>query len=149
MGRPTYETAGDLADEESVARELAKAWASDPFKLPKFYKCDWAFSREGTVRAFIEIKCRKNLPNKYPTVIISADKWAYLRQLDEALEIPALLVFKFSDGSVFYIRPASTDRGAVIVGGRHDRGDPEDAEPVVHIPIEHLSLARGPKPESP
>ena len=144
MARPTYETAADLDAEAKVAAQLARAWEAEPLKLPKFYKCDWALSREGAVKVFLEIKCRRNTPSKYPTVIISADKYAYLKQLDAALGIPALLVFKFSDGSVYYVRPAACDPFPVAVGGRHDRNDPEDTEPVVHIPVGSLTIAYGP-----
>ena len=137
--RPKYESPADIELETEVAKFLAGKWSSDAVKLPRFYKCDWALRRGRKVGAFLEIKCRKNASGKYPTIILSADKWTYLRQVDEALGVPALFVAKFTDG-IRFIRPAKANGMVVEMGGRQDRGDWQDVEPVVHIPIGEMTV---------
>lgn len=136
--RPKYESQQDIELEAGVAKHLASKWSSDAVKLPKFYKCDWALKRGKKVGALLEIKCRKNASDKYPTIILSADKWTYLRQMDESLGVPAFFVAKFTDG-IRFIRPAKAQGFTVEMGGRHDRGDWQDVEPVVHIPVSSMT----------
>jgi hypothetical protein len=135
--RPKYESKSDIEFETQVASHLAAVWTADAVKLPRFYKCDWALRRGKKVAALLEIKCRKNAADKYPTIILSSDKWSYLRQMDAALNVPALFVAKFTDG-IRYIRPATSHNFTVEMGGRFDRGDWQDMEPVIHIPISEM-----------
>jgi hypothetical protein len=136
--RPQYETTDDIVRETEVAKHLADKWSLSAIKLRKGYKCDWAFLRNTKVTALVEIKCRTNASDKYPTVILSADKWAYLVHIDAALNIPAYFIVRFTD-SIRHIRPAKYHNFNIRMGGRYDRGDWQDMEPVVHIPIESMT----------
>ena len=138
MSRPAYESNENLSEEEKVAYFVAAAWGGEPVKLPKFYKCDWGIVKLGSIKALIEIKCRDFMPDKYPTLILSADKWTYLCCSDFALGIPCLFVARFADQSIRYIRPSHQQGFIVNLGGRSDRSDWQDMEPVVHIPIDQM-----------
>ncbi len=136
--RPVYESDENLSEETKVAYLVASAWGGEPVKLPKFYKCDWGIVVLGSIKALIEIKCRDFKPDKYPTIILSADKWTYLCYSDAALGIPCLFVARFADKSIRYIRPSHQKGFSVKLGGRNDRSDWQDIEPVVHIPIDQM-----------
>lgn len=141
MSRPTYETNDHLALETAVAQRVGKVWGTTPSKLPKFYKCDWSLARGDAVVAFIEVRCRNFTYEKYPTIIISSEKWAYLINRDKILNCPFFFCVRFSDDKIYYTRPLhhAEENFAVKIGGRtaggkNDRGDWQDIEPVVHIP---------------
>jgi hypothetical protein len=141
--RPTYETSDHLALETAVANRVGKAWGATPTKLPKFYKCDWALTRGDSVEAFIEVRCRNFTYEKYPTIIISSEKWAYLVNRDKTLHRPFFFCVRFADDKIYYVRPSHLADAKFVVkmggrtaGGKNDRGDWQDIEPVVHIPTE-------------
>jgi hypothetical protein len=141
--RREYGTAENFANEDIVANRFAKAYGYKSNKTPRFYKVDRVMTKNGNVKCFVEIKCRTNVFDKYPTVILSSDKWNFLYQLDVSLNTPAIMVFSFTDGKIGYIRPRNNaDKIKVSIGGRIDRNDQDDIEPVVHIPIGLLTFPK-------
>lgn len=142
MPRPDYESEEHLTEEAKVAYLLAEVWSATPSKLPKFYKCDWALVIKTNIKALLEIKCRDIMPDQYDTVILSADKWTYLINIDRALGVPALFCVRFADKSIRYIRPSHQKGFLVKLGGRNDRQDWQDVEPVVHIPVDQMRIVK-------
>lgn len=135
--RPRYETAYDMADERGVAERLSVLWSCDLRKMPEFYPCDWAFVRSQKVVGLAEGKCRKVMSSAYPTLILSLHKWTDLQRY--AQHTPTLLVARFND-CIKWI-PVDGKPREVGIGGRKDRGDWQDTEPVVHIPIKEMKTA--------
>ena len=133
--RPTYETKDSLTREGVVAKAVASAWASDAVKMPKYYKCDYALSRGKMVKAFLEIKCRDVLPDTYETIILSADKFTFLLEMERSTRVPCFFVVRFSDNSIRYAKLSEVKGFTIEIGGRFDRNDDDDTEAVVHIPI--------------
>lgn len=137
MTRPKYESPADLAAERHVARLIEREWKAQLQKLPDQYKLDFAAYRDGELVAWLEIKNRTHAAGAYPTLILSVAKWHAGVALAVTSGCPFLVVANFVDGAKF----VRYSRGKVLdvrygPGGRTDRGDAQDQEPVIHIPME-------------
>lgn len=141
MGRPVYETAHDRARETGVSEALALAWRCEVHKLPRLYACDFAVMRDNVVQAWLEIKVRNA---SYSTYLLSLHKWIKGVELSEATGKPFLLVVSWPvDGErVICYRPLVREPVHVVLGGRKDRGDPNDVEPMVEIPMSGFRTIR-------
>ena len=134
MARPMYETTLDIGREASVAEVLASAWSCAIHKLPRLYACDFAAMRNKVVSAWLEIKVRNA---SYPTYLISLHKWIKGIELSEATGKPFLLVVSWpvNGERVVMFHPVTREPIRVVLGGRKDRNDPDDIEPMVEIPV--------------
>jgi len=133
MSRPLYESQADLQNETQVAEHLNKAWSCKFHKLPMSYNVDWMIMRDKPV-AFAELKCRKNDSTRYPTLMLSLNKWVKGSQFANELDVPFFIICRWTDG-LFFHEVGSTPV-TYGIGGRTDRGDSQDTEPVVYIPVE-------------
>lgn len=142
MGRPQYETEDDLQEERQIISKLRSALSCQSDKLPISYGLDYSMSRDGNVIAFVEVKRRQNYSGTYDTIFVSALKRMKARELTLATGLPCFFVVGFDDG-VFMLdfkeQPDSIERG-----GRKDRGDSADMEPVVHYKIERMKFVPDP-----
>jgi len=98
------------------------------------YYIDWVFLRNQKPVAIAEVKCRTNPREQYPTLMLSLAKWMHGKQLAKELAVPFLVVIKWTDGIFWH---EVTDKSLIShgFGGRTDRNDDQDVEPVVYIPI--------------
>jgi len=130
--RPIYETRENRQEEQDVADRLAAAWKASIIKFPRLAKVDRLVTLNGEARAWLEIKCRRNRMDAYPTYMISSRKIQDGLDLSEATKIPFILAVSWSDGvcwtKVESMYPTRS-------GGRVDRGDAQDIEMVCDIPI--------------
>lgn len=139
MTRPLYESAGDLKNERQVATLLCSLWGMDAHKLPRTYSLDYAMtSRSNTkkVVAFVEIKCRQVPSWQYDTLLISMAKVLRGKAIARETNIPTMLIVRWNDmvGGIDFKDIDSE----ISLGGRTDRGDQQDVEPVYLIPIERF-----------
>lgn len=134
--RPLYESAKDLANELQVSSALAIKWDCNFFKMPMSYHVDWMIMKDKP-KAFAELKCRNNQIGRYPTFLLSLSKWMKGKDLAKEVGIPFLIIVRWTDG-VFY-HEAGSSEVTYGVGGRRDREDAADVEPVVLIPIEKFT----------
>lgn len=134
MNRPMYETPESLKKEDEVAQKISAAWNTKLNKIPIKYRVDYAAERNGKIVAWIEIKCRTNDMNDYETYMLSLDKYNASIELGKVTNLPVTLVVKWND-KIGYADLLHC-RGVIKMGGRVDRGDPQDVEPAVFIPIE-------------
>jgi hypothetical protein len=133
--RPTYENSSDIANEERVAQELTELWGLDKWhRNPPKYPIDISFIKDGRIIGFAEIKCRAVTRNQYDTYMISVGKVMSAHSLTKATSLPCLLVVRWSD-SIGWIDLAMTEPKYVGWGGRVDRKDSQDMEPVMHYDI--------------
>ena len=134
MARPTYESSGDRSSETVAVEKFIGSFGGDVsfIKLPVQYKMDFALVRNGTITAFVEVKCRKNHKHTYPTYMISMSKQVAAASFN-AIGINCILLVQWAD-SMGWVQLTNPD-WKVKVGGRKDRGDWQDIEPVTHIPI--------------
>lgn len=129
-----YESAQDKSHEAQVIARLCSAWGCDAKKMPAAYPMDWSLKKGQEVKALAEIKFRNA---SYPTYIVSLRKYSDMLNLHQASGLPCLLVVCWpEDGRRVIKYTAVTNKPAkVIHGGRTDRGDSQDVEPMAEIPM--------------
>ena len=132
MSRPIYENDETMADEAEVIDQVAARWKAGWTKLPRSYRADYALSREGKIVAWVEVKCRSNSREQYPTYMLSLGKEMALLDLARHTGCPAILVVRWTDQMGYVTLPV--EGAHVMMGGRKDRGDSADIEPTIHIP---------------
>lgn len=131
----------DERNEQLVSELMERAWGVEMRKFGRFDRIDRYGVQNGVTRFVAEIKVRRNESNCYPTVFASAAKWFKLLQLSEALDVPGLYVFAFTDGIVGYVRADEIDARRHRIAGRIDRVDaPNDQELIIDVPIEQLEI---------
>ena len=137
MKRPMYETEANLENERRAKQFLEERWSCVLHKVPLKYQVDWMAMRGDNPMAFIEYKFRENLSfYKYPRYMISLDKWMKAKQLSKEVEVPFVMVITFTEGTYY----GSFDNTMTLemkygFGGRYDRGDAQDVEPMVFLPL--------------
>jgi hypothetical protein len=135
--RQLYESKEDRSNEREVASRLASIKACDFKKLPMAYYIDWVFLRNQKPVAIAEVKCRSNPSTQYPTLMLSLAKWMHGKQLAKELSVPFLVIIRWTDG-IFWHEASDKSLISHGFGGRTDRNDDQDVEPVVYIPINHF-----------
>ena len=138
--RPTYETAEDRKREKAVADKITEKINVPLNRYPEYHPFDWYGDFNG-IRHNVEIKCRDIIWGKYKTIILSrrkmVDGWhEFITQ-----GRPFIFVVKDRQGKIMRYRMTRKNAARLKsrMGGRWDRGDPQDIEQVVDIPINMFS----------
>ena len=127
--RPIYENAHTLRAEDEVAGRVGSRWRCALRKLPRSYSIDYMLMRDSVVIAWLEVKCRDK---RYDTLILSLGKVMEGRRLSRETGRPFVVVVSLPDGDFWKV--VTPDESLVIaLGGRVDRNDPADMEPVAHF----------------
>jgi hypothetical protein len=127
----------DFINESSVISALSKKFNCTFRKMPIKYGLDYAALRNGRVVAFIEIKCRTCRSDKYDEYMISLHKVMAAAKLSSTTNLPCFLVVAWTD-AIGYTHISAP---SVEFGGRQDRNDEDDIEPVALIPISHFNIS--------
>jgi hypothetical protein len=143
--RPVYETGADKTRERKLANEMALLWEVAAKENPKMYPIDFCFVNDKKeVVGFAEIKTRTHPFGTFQTYILSVHKVADAKSLASATGKSVLLVVQWSCGTIAYLDlDCQPDR--VEWGGRSDRGDGQDMEPVNHYTMERFTIATATK----
>lgn len=128
--RRTYESERDREREQAVALAAFGPLGLTVAKLPLAYEVDFAVMRGERVVGVAEVKVRSRA---YETVLLSLRKVQALERHARCGLIAWLLV-AVPEG-VYAQRVLPGERLDVRWGGRADRGDWQDREPVVHLPM--------------
>jgi hypothetical protein len=136
MSRPMYENAQSLGVEEATMAAACMAWGAGKRKLPIAYRVDWAVTMNNAIVAWAECKRRYNPSTRYPTLILSLAKYMHGVELSERTGLPFMVVVEFDDGIWYYEHETMPP---LVWGGRRDRNDSQDQEPLVDIPIAKFS----------
>lgn len=131
--RPKYETTTDLNNEYVAQRRVEMSLNCRLYKLPISYRADWVATRDNKIVAVIEYKKRTFEKDKYPTTFVFVDKWMNGKQLAESMGVPFILAIEWTDGIFWHI--AGSSDVEFRISGRTDRGDSQDIQPAVHIPV--------------
>jgi hypothetical protein len=152
--RAIYETPEDKERERAAVAAFAARYGLDTVELPPRYPVDFAVVREGDggldeVTAFGEVKIRSNPADRYPTAILGAAKWAEAITLAERTGCKLILLYGWDSGKdIRWVELTKlTNPPRIAPGGRTDRGDNQDEEPVVHIPVELFRHVSSSAPE--
>ena len=136
MPRKRYETNADLNNERAVADIIERQWNCKCMKLSYKDKLDFAVVREGSIKAWIEVKCRnikKQLEGDfgypYERYMISMSKINAGIRLAKETDKPFFLVVKFDNG-IFYYKPKKEELDLEWGGRWKTQRDAEDMEPV-------------------
>ncbi len=134
--RPVYETQSDRDGEREIVIQICDAWSCVAEKGRHLGFVDYYLYKPKTnLIAVIEIKNRKSLSlNRFSSYMISKTKITNGLNIANELAVPYLLVVNFAESLMF----AEIKKGYKFkesMGGRKDRGDPNDIEEVVFIPI--------------
>jgi hypothetical protein len=140
MTRPLYETQGNLDAERAIVLDVERRWKCKAHKLPIQYKIDYALTREKKIVAAAEIKVRTTPHDKYPTYMLSLSKIQAAVDLSKTLSVPVMLIVKWSD--VIGVVDLSKAGKLFEIGGRKDRDDWQDCEPVGLIPVKDFMLRK-------
>jgi len=137
MARPMYEDEASWTREDGFRRDIEHWTGKILNKLPISYRVDYAVTQNGKVVGFTELKCRGVPSTKYKTLILSLGKWEALLSLQQsARNLRSNLAVRFTDTDLWFpVFPETRDAVEVRWGGRNDREDWQDMEPVVHLPI--------------
>lgn len=133
-----YQRESDKAAERDVAGALGRAWQCEPVEFPAISPIDWYMKRGTQLVALVEIKERRNRTHDaFKTVMLNSMKALSLVTGSMAFSCPAYFVIRFTDG-IFWINISDTIGMPTAVRGRTDRGDRNDIEPCVEIPVDRL-----------
>jgi hypothetical protein len=137
--RPKYETSTDLKKEKMAVQTFVDSFGEDVqiAKLPLQYRMDFCLVKDGVVLNFVEVKCRSNKMSAYSTYIISTSKIVAARSYYD-INISCILLVDWSD-KMGWVELSKNDWPSKI-GGRKDRGDWQDIEPVTHIPLSEFKV---------
>ncbi len=137
--RPLYETDDDLSREARFAAIIADSFKCQLHKMPIRYGLDFVAVKDGRTIGFVETKIRMNPVERYPTYMISLGKFMTAEAIMQTTSIPCRLAVMWTDGWGF-VKMKMTPDVVVSVGGRRDRGDDQDVEPVCLIPISNFTV---------
>jgi len=135
--RKIYETQYDLDNEKSISEVIQSVCNLSLRKLRMKYFIDFIAFRNKKAVAVVEVKKRNNNHDTYPTLILSLAKYNRGVEFFKVNGLKFIFAVQFNDGCFFY-KYKDGDRFAIELGGRTDRKDAEDIEPVVHIPINRM-----------
>lgn len=134
MSRPIYESARDLGNEARVAQRISAAWQCDVVKLKRAYAVDYALLTGRACRALCEIKVRSYSMERLGSMggfMLSLHKWHEGQSLARAARVPFVIVVD-ADGELHW-HSVNGEHDGLIFGGRSDRNDEQDVEPVVTL----------------
>lgn len=134
--RPFYENDTDRTNERAVADKICSIMSCEAMKLPISYGLDYALCRGPEIIAFAEVKRRKNHSARYDTIMVSALKRMKAREITLATGRPCFFAVEYDDGIFLIDFKEQPDR--VEHGGRKDRGDSADMEPVIHYQVNRM-----------
>ena len=135
--RQRYESSGDRANEELIAREFACKWQASYHKLPMSYVLDYAFVRGQRIVGYMECKRRTNKMNQYPTIFIAQKKVEQAALVEAATGMKTVFAVKWADATGYLML---NDPDYFAIGGRSDRNDSADQEPMAHFAVSRVTL---------
>lgn len=143
MSRPIYEREGDRDNERQAAEKfreylvqtlIPKPGSVELREAPRLHPFDYEVIVDGKPWALVEIKCRKNRREDYPSYMIGLQKIRGLREAAHIRNMASFLLVSWSDTLGYAPAVSIAERGIKSWGGRIDRNDPFDQEAVLYVP---------------
>lgn len=139
MARPRYERPEDVANEYAVIAKFSTLFpGAEVTRLSDEGHAFTVLSKDGRPRIVVEIKTRRNGSYKYPTFMISKQKYDALHRLSLRGMRTGILV-QWTDRLGYVTVPVEH---TTTIGGRYDRGDARDVETVVMIGVDKFETVR-------
>jgi|TARA_R100000482_G_C5084169_1_gene127568 uncharacterized protein YcsI (UPF0317 family) len=143
MARKLYETKKSLAAEKVFAEDLEKYFQVNLKKLPMQYGLDFIAldKRNKKPQFFLELKERRCNRNTYPTYIISLAKFMKAKEIYRSLNLHTFLCVRWKDVTGYMNMDDIEDHMIdITVGGRYDRNDWQDVEPLLNLEIGKFTI---------
>jgi len=135
--RPLYENKKSLEKEREFAAVIQEAWNCTLVKLPIQYSLDYGCYRDKEFLGFVELKNRSVNKSTYPTYMISLSKFLKAKELSRSTGKGTSLCVSWKDEKG-YVRLDTIAGYDINQGGRTDRNDWQDQEPIVFIDINNF-----------
>jgi hypothetical protein len=133
-----YETDADLAKEKAAEDKIYSSLGWYCMKLGEAkYRVDWGLFDDLKMIGWGEFKFRNVPKDRFPTLLLSADKWMRLLDLSETAGLKSFMFVQWADSDLHCLRVGREINLMVKYthGGNYARNHSGDIEPVVHIPI--------------
>lgn len=142
--RPIYERDSDRTREAAAITVLARCTGAVPVAMAPMSGWDYEMRQAGQLVGLVEVKCRRCASTAFPTYMVSESKVRRLRDAAIDRGVAGILLVRWTDGDAWLSVTASDPaRWRVEFGGRVDRGDPRDLEPVIHFDIGDFRFLNG------
>lgn len=128
-----YENQETKAHEAAVAARAARVVDASFQKFPISYQIDGWFAHGGKPVRLVEIKCRTYHRDDFETFMIDASKIEAGLRWAKLMDVPFVLIVQWTDQCCALVVTDDTDISDVQWGGRADRQDQNDMEPVIHF----------------
>jgi hypothetical protein len=138
-----YETEFDVRNAAAVAGELSAEWGCSVVKMKRACVVDYGLIVRDVIAAVMEVKCRNYSSaeiQKMGGLILSAHKMQGAKAWRDTHMVSFVLALGLTDGIFFMSIRHSDDwpKFDLVMGGRYDRGDAQDVEPCVLIPMKNF-----------
>ena len=136
--RPVYESQRDRDEEAYIKGVVEEKWDCELSKMPMSYHLDFLAMRDGKVVAAIETKRRSVRRESYRSIMVSVSKLFAARRFKETMGVDTIFIIHYNDCIAWISLNEKPD--AFGFGGRDDRNDPADQEPVAFFDIPRLTV---------
>jgi hypothetical protein len=134
-GTPQFGNDRDRANEHQVAALLEQSWRCSINSFGSLSPVDWYAERHGRLIGLLELKCRTHPKAKYPAAFLNVRKWLSLSWAAFGLCVPAILVVRFTD-STLWVPLNRIDAQKTVIGGcLRIVKSANDIEPIVMVPV--------------
>ncbi len=147
--RPRYEGPENRRIEFYIMRSVAAIERVDFRKMSLAYRLDFALVVPGSgkvprVCGFTEVKRRKYSFRRLPDLWVSVGKAIAARGIMQMTGLPARFIAAYDDGVYAWdFAPDNSAKYRIVWGGRDDRGDWQDKEPMICAPHDEMRLIPG------
>lgn len=138
--RPIYENDLTKIEESNFADEICSTWSVHLQKLKMSMGLDFAIVKKSKIVGFAELKCRKVTKNQYPTYLIGLSKIIYAKNINQSCQKPVILFVKWADCAGWVRLDDPELKFDLAMGGRKDRNDWQDIEPICFIPVSEFTI---------
>jgi hypothetical protein len=141
VSRPVYETPQDRESQEDVIYAYARAVRLIPVRMPRLSVFDYEMHDGNRVQQVVEVKDRRKpfaALTRDGAYAISARKLRDLRAIARERHCTAWLVIRTPDGIHAAPIPCGGTKWERRMGGRTDRGDPQDIELMEFVPAKQF-----------
>lgn len=145
MSWQQLQTEKNIEDEIGFKNFLRTLWRCDVEDLPATYGVDFVAIEFGRVSKWVEFKSRRQPFGQYPSLHISAKKFAAGKNLEQQTMKPFFIFAGYSCGAIAMIDAGEIANPEIIFAGRtvQRRHNVEtDIEPMIVIPNGFLKLVR-------
>lgn len=143
MSRPTYETDKHLESERKIIESIEAIHGVTLKKTPKYYHIDYCIvDVRDKVCGWIEVRNKTFKRDRFDSFYTSLEKYLSIAKMGHLTNLPAYIAVSWTDGMFFKeVHHGDARKYPITVGGRtvNSRNDPDDIEPVIHIPIDDFT----------